>query len=332
MTRGFRLGVIGLVLLLGLVACPRPIKIEYGISTVLPSPVAPGEAVSVFGVLPSNATLRLDSFELNAVVIPDGLLFTVPTTTVAGQKTIQLISTLLSEPLETVLSVVPRLDSAVLEGSLLRLTGVGWTGATETIINLNSAVIIPTRVGAELQATLPSNLPYGALDVQVSVAGATSNTLRLAREAGAVRGTVQLPAAGMAALTVQSNLRLQKASGGVAFTIYPKVISDVASLEFTGLQRRLELRSFKAVQWIFDTPSHARIAFDALQQRGIKVEWASMVSVADGLTASSSVAAPSAPGVGQWLERVHFRGHEGRFQNEIGDYDVKANENIYPRI
>ena len=32
------------------------------------------------------------------------------------------------------------------------------------------------------------------------------------------------------------------------------------------------------------------------------------------------------------LERVRFRGHEGRFQNEIGDYDVKANENIHPRI
>jgi hypothetical protein len=32
------------------------------------------------------------------------------------------------------------------------------------------------------------------------------------------------------------------------------------------------------------------------------------------------------------VTKNRFRGHEGRFQNEIGDYDVKANENIHPRI
>jgi hypothetical protein len=32
------------------------------------------------------------------------------------------------------------------------------------------------------------------------------------------------------------------------------------------------------------------------------------------------------------LNWVHFRGHEVRFQMEIGDYDVKTNENIYARI
>jgi serine protease len=299
MTRAFNPWLTGLLLLV-LVACPRPPKIEYSISTVLPSPVAPGESVSVFGVLPSALSLRLDTLEVSTIIIPDGLSFTVPITITAGQKTIQLSSTVLTEPLEAVLSVVPRLDSAVLEGGLLRLSGVGWSGTTSTTVTLNGSVIPSSRVGTELQATLPSNFPYGALDVQVNVEGATSNTLRLAREAGAVRGTVVLPAAGAAPLSLSSSMPLQRALDGIALTIYPKSLTDLAGLELTGLERRLDLPSFKAVQWTFKTPNYARVAFNALQQRGIQVEWASMVSVADGLTASSSVAAPTAPGVGQW--------------------------------
>jgi serine protease len=288
-----RANVLAVVLVGLLVACPRPPVIEYAISAVIPLSVSPNQQVTVFGVLPAALQVKVDELEVNATPVNDGVQFTLPSQTIAGQRTIRLTSQSLTEPLEALLNVVPRLDNAVLEGSLLRVSGLGWatSGALDAEVRVNGRTLSATRVGAELQTNLPSPFPFGAVDVQVAVSGATSNTLRLAREAGAVRGRVQMAAA---AGIAQSRAALPRASRSKVLTVF----GSSAGVDLVGLQKRQVLRGLGAEQLTFSSLADAQSAYTLLERRGLKLEWASWMASTNTTAAFSSP--PSAPGAGQW--------------------------------
>ncbi len=294
--------VLMVVLLLTLVACPKPSKvvIEYGISAVIPNEAVPGDTISVFGVLPAGATITLDGVAVSATPITDGVSIRLPLEVSAGQRTLQFKAAVLTEPLETVVNLVPRVNTALLNGSALLVSGVGWatTGGLDATLTLNGRALNTTRQGQDLLASLPNGLPFGALDVQVVVGGAVSNTVRLAREAGAVRGTVQMPAS---TSSVTPPVRLQAlAAESKSMTVFNTTWVDLQTLALSDLQSHLEVRTLKAVQLQFTSIAAAKAAWIRLGQKRFKTEWASWFAPADGITATSGVAAPSSPGAGQW--------------------------------
>jgi serine protease len=230
-----------------LVACGAdPIKVEYRLDNILPSPVTPGEAVTAFGLLPENATLSLDGTPISGSSVPDGLSFKVPNSTTAGDHTIRLDAG--ETHLEASLSIKPRVDSVSLDGTILRLTGAGWgTGSNtgsgtgsgtqtaslssdtrvlidgleyapsvETNPNGSATGVTPssneTNPSPVMRISLPERLPYGSFSVIVRVGDRSSAPLIVSREAGSISGTVSLPAitvANSVSPAGSSGLRLQ---------------------------------------------------------------------------------------------------------------------------
>lgn len=79
-------------------------------------------------MLPAKATLSLSGTVLEATAIPGGLRFSVPPNFIAGSHVLRISQG--PTQLGSVVQVLTRIDSAVLEGKVLRLGGVGWpTGA-----------------------------------------------------------------------------------------------------------------------------------------------------------------------------------------------------------
>jgi serine protease len=240
-TRALILSTIGVALL---VACgAEPVKIEYRLDNILPSPITPGETVTAFGILPEKATLSIDGTPITGSSVPDGLSFKVPNTVSAGDHKVAIDSG--DTYLEASLSVKPRVDAVSLEGSILRLTGAGWgsssfgtagaagsaaqstlatgliTGTSVLIDGLEYTPIIepnPSAVTSSsnetnpspvMRISLPDRLPYGSFSVIVRVGDRSSAPLIVSREAGSVTGNVTLPASTPAVTTASSSLRLQ---------------------------------------------------------------------------------------------------------------------------
>ena len=181
-----------------LVACgTEPIKIEYRLDNILPSPITPGETVTAFGILPEQATLRIDGTSVTGSSVPDGLSFKVPNTLSAGDHKVAVESG--ETHLEASLSVKPRVDAVSLEGSILRVSGAGWGssnpggGAQSTLasgviagtsilidgleftpsIEPNPSGVTPSSNEANpspvMRISLPDRLPYGSFSVIVRV-------------------------------------------------------------------------------------------------------------------------------------------------------------------
>jgi serine protease len=297
-------GLVLTCLLVGLVSCPHKSKPEYELTTVLPSPITPGNSVTAFGVFPAEATISVAGTSVESTAVSDGLMFIVPVDLSAGSSTVLVTGS--EVQLQGVLEVVPRVDRALLEGSNVRIGGVGWSrsGDLDAAVSVNGMSLAASRAGTDLMVGLPVGFPYGALDVLVTVNGAVSNLLSVSREAGSVHGSVRLPASGLMAVNnVQALLPKSLARADLpVFTVFASTahpLEQLNELQFEGLQSKLSLPSLAASQWRFDTLALAKRAFNALEQRGLRLEWASAVSVTDAIQASS-VNAPIAPGAGQW--------------------------------
>lgn len=226
-----------------LVACgTEPIKIEYRLDNILPSPITPGETVTAFGILPEKATLSINGTPVTGSSVPDGLSFKVPNTLSAGDHKVAVESG--ETHLEASLSVKPRVDSISLEGSILRVSGAGWGssnaggGAQSTLasgviagtsilidgleytpsIEPNPSGVTPSSNEANpspvMRISLPDRLPYGSFSVIVRVGDRSSNPLIVSREAGSVTGHVTLPASTPAVTTASSGLRIQNLNMG----------------------------------------------------------------------------------------------------------------------
>jgi serine protease len=258
-TRALILSAIGVALL---IACgAEPIKIEYRLDNILPSPITPGETVTAFGILPEQASLSIDGNPVTGSSVPDGLSFKVPNTVSAGDHKVAIDSG--DTHLEASLSVKPRVDAVSLEGSILRLTGAGWgssstgsaggagtagsaaqstlatgliTGTSVLIDGLeytpsiepNPSAVTPSSNEANpspvMRISLPDRLPYGSFSVIVRVGDRSSAPLIVSREAGSVTGTVTLPASTPAVTTTSSSWRLQSLNLDKANSLDPSSV------------------------------------------------------------------------------------------------------------
>ncbi|WP_147372546.1 S8 family serine peptidase [Calidithermus terrae] len=218
-TRTPTLGLVsGLALLLLLAACGGeegegdPASQTYTLTAVESLPAAPGDTLTAYGTLPQSLTLSLEGGALAAPLaltptpVQGGVRFTLPATLLAGQPTLYLRweqpdaqgKTSLSAPL----AVVPRVEGAALSGRTLYLSGRGWPATPEgleaaetlTRLEVDGLQHPPGLEGGRLVHTLPESQGYGRLTLRVWVAGQASAPYSLDLEAGAVKGSVALPA------------------------------------------------------------------------------------------------------------------------------------------
>ncbi|NJK44505.1 MAG: S8 family serine peptidase [Pleurocapsa sp. SU_196_0] len=270
--------------------CPEPpAPLEYRISTVQPQPVTPGESLTVFGVLPANARLELNTTPLESRVVSDGYSFTIPSNTIAGEHTLRVSSG--KTNLETTVDVDPRLDRVSLQEDTLRLEGAGWNASTNVRVILNALEVTPSIEASSLEVKLTSSHTFGALSVSVRIADRTSNTLNLSREAGSITGKVVLPATVTASPRVQVQATRQPRSSRVLTTRDPGVVREA-----------LEIRALPALGlWriTYSSAEEAQRGLETLHARGIPARLEIPVTPTDGLHTLETLPPPT-PGVGQW--------------------------------
>ncbi len=266
---------IGLVALLGvLVACPvtepRP---EYRLNSILPAPVTPGDMVTAFGVLPQTATVTLNGLEISATKVSGGWQFAIPNSAVAGDAKLEIAGD--GATLTGVISVNPRVDAVVLDADTLRIRGAGWgeTGDLKgVVVSVQGLQLIPTRDATGLRVVLPSIQAYGTLRVSVTVSERTSDARGVAFEAGAVSGSMVLPA--VSPLQTR-NARVQqpaipdlKARALLVFTAPENLPKNLL-----GILKQNSSSTLGVSRLEFETRIAAEKALNTLQNSGLKVIW-----------------------------------------------------------
>jgi serine protease len=293
-----------MVLALSLVACPDVGK-DWKLSTIIPSVVTPGDAVTAFGDFPDGITVKVAGIGIsNVIQSSSSLSFTVPSNVVAGDVAVILEKA--GVKLEGSLGVNPRLDAISLNSGVVQVSGSGWSNPLDASVQalLDGYILVPRVVASGLAFDLPSTVSYGSFAVGIRVGERYSNTLRVARQAGTVTGTVILPAQPNSSspdfLRLQTNPRLQArdTSTLTTFTVFHD--SPLLELQESGLVSTLKLPAFNATQFKFDSAKNAQIALTGFSSLpNVRVEWASTITPSVSALAAS-VPAPSSAGVGQW--------------------------------
>lgn len=167
---------------------------NYHLTSLLPSPVTPGDTVTAYGSFPANAVLSLGARVLPTTAVAGGLRFSLPADQVAGDQPLRISGS--GASLSGAVQVLPRIDNASLSGTRLSLTGAGWPpDLRATTVLLDATALTPTLVGSALQVSLPPVSAYGVVSLVLQVGGAASAPYNLLRQAGTVQGSVTLPAA-----------------------------------------------------------------------------------------------------------------------------------------
>lgn len=194
LTSGFICLLFGL-----LIGCSDPTPpVEYQVSTVVPNPAQPGGEVTLYGILPENPELLLDTTLLSFRPIPDGVVVKMPDALMAGVHTVFLKQGSTSKALTT-LQVQPVLNTITLNAGMLTLQGKGWKTTQETaktlLVDLNGVNITPKAVNHHaITAQLPEGTLHGNITVKVLVNGLASESKTLVYQAASVTGSVQWPA------------------------------------------------------------------------------------------------------------------------------------------
>ena len=265
---------IGLVALLGvLVACPTEPRPEYRLSSILPAPVTPGDTVTAFGLLPKTATVTLNGLAVSATKVSGGWQFAIPNSTVAGDAALEIAGD--GANLTGVISVNPRVDTVVLDADTLRIRGAGWgeTGdLTGVTVSVQGLQLSPTRDATGLRVVLPNIQAYGTLRVSVTVKERTSDARGVAFEAGAVSGSMVLPAA----------TQLQTRSARVQQLAIPDlnarellVFAAPENLpkNLLGILKQSSSSTLGVTHLEFETRVAAQNALYTLQKSGLKASW-----------------------------------------------------------
>jgi serine protease len=290
------------VLALGLVACPNMDK-DWKLSTIIPSVVTPGDAVTAFGDFPEGISVKVAGIGVtNVIQNSSSLSFTVPNNVVAGDVPVTLEKA--GVKLEGSLGVNPRLDTISLNSGVVQVTGSGWSTTLDSSVQalLDGYILVPRVVASGLAFDLPSTVAYGSFAVGIRVGERYSNTLRVARQAGTVTGTVILPAlpssSSVALLRVSPRIKARDTSNLATFTVFHT--APLLELHASGLVSKLELPAFNATQYVFDSAKNAQTAFTGFSSLpNVRLEWASTITPSV-TTLAASVPAPSSPGTGQW--------------------------------
>jgi serine protease len=293
-----------MVLALGLVACPNVEK-DWKLSTIIPSVVTPGDSVTAFGDFPEGITVKVAGIGIaNVIQSSSSLIFTIPSTVVAGDVAVTLEKA--GVKLEGSLGVNPRLDAISLNSGVVQVTGSGWSTTLDSSVQalLDGYILTPRAVASGLAFDLPSTVSYGSFAVGIRVGERYSNTLRVARQAGTVTGTVILPALPSSSspdflrLQTSPRLKARDTSSLTTFTVFHNAV--LPDLKLADLSSKLELPAFNATQFSFQSARAAQSAFATISSLpDVRVEWASTVTPSVSALAAS-VPAPTVAGAGQW--------------------------------
>ena len=291
-------------LLLGaflLAACGGEERVNYRLSSVLPSPALPGEVVTLTGVFPEEARLELDGAAVPVTPAPAGLQFTLPEEVVAGEHELSVPTD--RAALSGTLQVAPRIDGATLNGERLTVTGAGWPGGSspQTFIEVGGRRLEPVPSPGRLEAMLPEDLAYGALSLRVVVNDQASAPYTLQLEAGAVTGTVLFPAQESASLTPSFIPQAAPERDPTNLIVFhaPGALEPFLA-DYGGVLEVTPLPPLGATRLVFGDAASARAAFASLGKlEGVTgLEWDASVHT-DGAFAVQA-APPAQPGAGQW--------------------------------
>jgi serine protease len=289
LVHGFRrsawLWMLGSTLLgSALVACGDTTpRVEYKLTLVLPTPVTPGESATAYGVFPKEVTVTLGDASVTAVVVKNGLRFTVPANFTARDAVLKVTGQApWGEAVSLVgaLTVKPRVDTVTLTGSSLRVAGAGWAGSSDVRLKINGSNMTFTQEGEALVTVIPPQSAYGLLTVTVEVGKQTSNAKGVMLEAGAVQGRVVLPGLSPTPMVAAARAQgLMVASAAKAFLVLGNASVDRAQNFETAEIKTI--RGLDATRFAFQTHELARQAFDGLVQKGVRLEWDVPIGITD---------------------------------------------------
>ena len=232
------------------------------VSSILPTPLLPGNTATLYGVFPADVSALLDGQPVVTATVAGGLRLNLSPDLVAGDHPLVLTGS--GQSLQTTLKVSPYLDGVALAGNQLNLTGGGWGTGTATVQLGTQALPVTAVTPHLLKLTLPRAAAYGSLPVQITVNGQTSQALSVTREAGSVQGRVTLPAASLGAqvvhaqqLPVQTSARLLVALKAASSWSLPR--------ELSGLTQRDFEPALQVVRLTFGTEEQASEATEVLK-------------------------------------------------------------------
>jgi serine protease len=275
---------LGILLSSALIACPSQPNLEYKLSSILPAPVTPGDAVTAFGVFPSDAAVFLNETPVSSLAVRDGLRFSVPATFVSQDAKVEVRGAGIALP--SSISVNPRLN-----GTQIKITGAGWVGASDVILKVNGSPLAWTADGDAITATLPASTVYGVLSVSLEVGKHSSNVKGLLLEAGAISGQV-IPVTPKVASARVSN-RSREAIPTNAWLVQ----GDARTVQSftTNAESVKSLAGLNSTRFAFSSVTEAQQAFQNVQHHlplpGIQsLEWDQQVTLAE---AGTVIPAPS---------------------------------------
>jgi serine protease len=254
-----------LVLLLLLVACGGN-SVDSKLTALLPSPVVPGDTVTAYGVFAKDAVVKVSGSTVSAVPVIDGLQFTIPETQLAGD--VEVVVTSAGKDLKATVQVQPVIDTLRVAGTDLFVYGKGWSPAiakTEVTLYVSGLTVHLELGTGVMQATVPTALSYGTLNVQVVVRNQTSASLSVTREAGTITGRVELPAQPSAPLLSSATLK-QTPSEPITTTLL--VTHEASALDSFITTNNVQvdyLATLKTSRLIFHSDAEAKNALQILR-------------------------------------------------------------------
>lgn len=271
---------------------------DYRLTSVLPSPTTPGSQITAYGKFPTAAVLTVAGQPLKATLVPQGLRFDLPEAFEAGNHTLVVRHGTLN--FTSKVQVLPRLDGISLEGDRILVRGAGWStqgDLGQTRIELDGTSLTPQRNADGLEATLPEALSYGQAQVRVRVNGEVSESKTLLREAGSVKGSVQLPALSQGVLSRAVSAQATPNSPSKTLLAYPKKGAVLNLSSLVGLlSSRLE-PTLRVYRLEFSTLDQAATALGDFQQKNLKVEYEPAVQVLGSEAIFLNQADPPTPDV-----------------------------------
>jgi hypothetical protein len=190
-----RINVTSAIVALLLTGCGGPGP-DYRLTSVLPSPAVPGSKVVAYGVFPAQVRLYLDGDALTTGQTPNGLRFTIPEWTIAGDRLLGAEAN--GKELLGTLQVVPRIDRVQVAGQTVTVYGAGWPSSPDSDVlvrlQLDAQTLSPIAAAGQLEAIVGTPLPNGVLTLRVLVGDVSSSPYFVLRESATVTGDVNLPA------------------------------------------------------------------------------------------------------------------------------------------
>ncbi|GGJ59624.1 S8 family serine peptidase [Deinococcus roseus] len=236
-------------------------KVTYKLNSVVPTTASPGDSITLVGKFPGDAKVMLSGQVLPSQQKAEGLLdVTLPTQMLAGEVVLQVTGT----ALQTVYTVLPKINKVSVQENVLHIEGVGWNDGTKTASDLTTFVQgtsqDPVVKDGELLVNLGNSSVYGPVQVRVQVNKKSSPEYYFTHEAAIATGKVLLPASSLKSpVAKQLAVSPESPSNYQQLAVYLQEMQDQQKLKTLASLQGAEVRqcfeAFFACQVHF--PDHA---------------------------------------------------------------------------